>query len=209
MADTTINQLTVAPFIVSSLLLPVSDGSSTYKLSVANVNSLAPVQSVAGRTGTIVLTKTDVGLSLVEDKTSATIRSEITSGNVTTALGFTPYNATNPNAYITNTNASVAKAWVSFTGTGAVGACPMVSFYNVSAVNQTANAAYTINFTPGALSDANYLVMITCRNQDDAAAIGYETRVVRSTSQVSIGTYRIDGNGIVKPTKVHVVIFGA
>jgi hypothetical protein len=30
--------------------------------------------------------------------------SSITSGNVTTALGFTPYNATNPNAYITSSN---------------------------------------------------------------------------------------------------------
>jgi phage-related tail fiber protein len=35
-------------------------------------------------------TKSDVGLGNVENKTSATIRSEITSANVTTALGFTP-----------------------------------------------------------------------------------------------------------------------
>ena len=34
--------------------------------------------------------KTDVGLSNVENKSSATIRSEITSSNVTTALGYTP-----------------------------------------------------------------------------------------------------------------------
>lgn len=36
------------------------------------------------------LSKTSVGLGNVENKSSATIRSEITSGNVTTALGFTP-----------------------------------------------------------------------------------------------------------------------
>jgi hypothetical protein len=53
----------------------------------------APVQSVAGRTGAVVLTSADVGLSLVENKSSATIRGEITSANVTTALGFTPANA--------------------------------------------------------------------------------------------------------------------
>lgn len=35
-------------------------------------------------------TKADVGLGNVENKSSATIRGEITSGNVTTALGFTP-----------------------------------------------------------------------------------------------------------------------
>ena len=35
-------------------------------------------------------TKADIGLNLVENKTSATIRSEITSANINTALGFTP-----------------------------------------------------------------------------------------------------------------------
>lgn len=36
--------------------------------------------------------RTNVGLSNVENKSSATIRGELTSGNVTTALGFTPIN---------------------------------------------------------------------------------------------------------------------
>jgi len=49
------------------------------------------------------VTKSDVGLGNVEDKSSATIRGELTSSNVTTALGFTPYNSTNPNGYTTNT----------------------------------------------------------------------------------------------------------
>lgn len=37
-------------------------------------------------------TKSDVGLSNVENKSSATIRGEITSSNITTALGYTPVN---------------------------------------------------------------------------------------------------------------------
>jgi hypothetical protein len=45
--------------------------------------------------------KTNLDLQNVENKSSATIRGELTSSNVTTALGFTPYNATNPNGYIT------------------------------------------------------------------------------------------------------------
>ena len=60
------------------------------------------VDSVAGKTGVITLTKADVGLAAVENKSSATIRGEITSLNVTTALGFTPYNATNPSDFITS-----------------------------------------------------------------------------------------------------------
>ena len=46
--------------------------------------------------------RTNLGLGSVENKSSATIRGEISSLNVTTALGFTPYNATNPSGYITN-----------------------------------------------------------------------------------------------------------
>lgn len=47
------------------------------------------------------VTAANIGLGNVENKSSATIRGELTSGNVTTALTYTPYNATNPNNYIT------------------------------------------------------------------------------------------------------------
>ena len=43
----------------------------------------------------LTLTKAMVGLSNVENKSSATIREEITASNVTTALGYTPYNSAN------------------------------------------------------------------------------------------------------------------
>lgn len=41
------------------------------------------------------LSKSDVGLGNVENKSSATIRGEITSANVTTALGYTPFSTLN------------------------------------------------------------------------------------------------------------------
>lgn len=50
------------------------------------------------RTGSINITKANIGLGNVEDKSSATIRGEITSANVTTALGFTPLDATKKGA---------------------------------------------------------------------------------------------------------------
>lgn len=59
------------------------------------------------RTGNVNITKANLGLGNVENKSSATIRGEITSSNVTTALGFTPYNATNPNNYITAAGAPI------------------------------------------------------------------------------------------------------
>ena len=42
------------------------------------------------RTGNVNLTKADIGLSLVENKSSALIRSEISTANVVSALGFMP-----------------------------------------------------------------------------------------------------------------------
>ena len=79
-----------------------ASGSLSYNSSTGVFSFSDAVTSVAGRTGAVTLTSSDVGLGNVENKSSATIRGELTSGNVTTALGFTPYNATNPSGYITS-----------------------------------------------------------------------------------------------------------
>ena len=47
-------------------------------------------------------TKSDVGLGNVENKSSATIRGEITKSNVTTALGYTPYTQAEVNNLLAN-----------------------------------------------------------------------------------------------------------
>lgn len=77
------------------------------------------VDSVAGKTGVVTLNNSDVGLNNVENKSSATIRSEISSSNVTTALGFTPYDSTNPSGYITGSGNTTGTA-SNVTGTVAV-----------------------------------------------------------------------------------------
>jgi hypothetical protein len=82
------------------------------------------VDSVAGKTGVVTLNNSDVGLGNVENKSSATIRSEITSSNVTTALGFTPYNATNPSGYIsgiTSSNVTTALGYTPYNATNPSG----------------------------------------------------------------------------------------
>jgi hypothetical protein len=79
-----------------------ASGSLSYNSSTGVMSFSDAVTSVAGRTGAVTLTSSDVGLGNVENKSSATIRGEITSGNVTTALGYTPYNSTNPSGYITS-----------------------------------------------------------------------------------------------------------
>lgn len=54
------------------------------------IAALQAVKSVAGKTGTVSLVKGDVGLGNVENKSSATIRGEITKTNVVSGLGYTP-----------------------------------------------------------------------------------------------------------------------
>ena len=91
-----------------------ASGSLSYNSSTGVFSFSDAVTSVAGRTGAVTLTSSDVGLGNVENKSSATIRGELTSGNVTSALGFTPYNATNPSGYTNNTGTVTS---VSGTGT--------------------------------------------------------------------------------------------
>jgi len=127
MADTTISGLQPLPSVTSSLLLPASDGASTGKVTIGNINSLAPVQSVFGRTGNVTLQSSDV----------------------TGALGYTPYNSTNPAGYISQGVVTLATG--NFPSNG--------GFINYS--------AYTVNV--GSL--ANYkLVKIILRNIGFSAA---------------------------------------
>lgn len=70
--------------------------------------------------------RANLGLGTVENKSSATIRSEITSANVTAALGFTPYNNTNPSGYLSSITSAQVTAALGYTppqpnGTGASG----------------------------------------------------------------------------------------
>jgi len=73
--------------------------SSSMYSKLVGIEAGAQVNTVTGvkgssestyRTGNINITKANIGLGNVENKSSATIRSELTSSNVTTALGYTP-----------------------------------------------------------------------------------------------------------------------
>lgn len=74
--------------------IPLADLASEVQTSIGKANTA--VQGVKGdnetnyRTGTVNITKANIGLGSVENKSSATIRGEITSQNVIDALGYTP-----------------------------------------------------------------------------------------------------------------------
>ena len=72
------------PVVNNNILTIQKNGTSMGTVSL-NADS--------NKTINIPITKQDVGLNNVENKSSATIRGEITSSNVTNALGFTPLNS--------------------------------------------------------------------------------------------------------------------
>jgi len=84
MADVTISNL--GPISPSSgLILPVSNGSSTGSVTIGGVNSLAPVQSVFGRTGNVSLQTSDLLAGCIISVYQAVLTSgqEMTSGDWT------------------------------------------------------------------------------------------------------------------------------
>jgi hypothetical protein len=104
------------------------------------------VDSVAGKTGVVTLVAGDVGLGSVENKSSATIRSEITSGNVTTALGFTPYNATNPSGYITSAGTAANVSGTVAVANGGTGSSTAAgALTNLGAYPASNPSGYTTN----------------------------------------------------------------
>ena len=97
----------------SDLNKPVSTATQTA------LNLKADSSTVSSHTGNTSnphsVTKAQVGLTNVEDKSSATIRGEITSSNVTTALGYTPYNNTNPSGFISGINSGMVTTALGYT----------------------------------------------------------------------------------------------
>ena len=73
-----------------------ADKSTTVSNVTYDTTNKKITKTINGTTSNVVSTatlKTDMSLSNVENKSSATIRSEITSSNITIALGFTPLDA--------------------------------------------------------------------------------------------------------------------
>lgn len=73
------------------------------------------INHLANKSNPHGVTKSQVGLGNVENKSSATIRGELTKGNVTTALGFTPANQTDmTNAQDAITQLNSDKEWKTY-----------------------------------------------------------------------------------------------
>ena len=104
------------------------------------------------RTGNVNITKANIGLGNVENKSSATIRGELTKANVTTALGYTP---ATQDAVTTTTNGLMIAADKAKLDTIAEGADNVTFTRNLSSgtkigtitINGTATDLYSTNNT--------------------------------------------------------------
>ena len=119
------------------------------------------INHLANKSNPHGVTKSQVGLGNVENKSSATIRGELTKGNVTTALGFTPANQTdmtNAQDAITQLNSDYVTIIV---GT------------SVSTTSQTIN-----HYGDRKLSDYKFIVFAFGASDDDIRSIVTVPRVI-------------------------------
>lgn len=80
-----IQQESIAPSGNDWLMLDEIASDTTKKVRLSTLSAQTPVQSVAGRTGNITVTSTDVGLGNVQN-VDTTNASNISSGTLNTAL---------------------------------------------------------------------------------------------------------------------------
>ena len=139
--------------------------SSGEKISIAFAkNKLAIttlINPLANKSNPHGVTKSQVGLGNVENKSSATIRGELTKGNVTTALGYTPANQadmTNAQDAITQLNSDYDTIIV---GT------------SVSTVSQTIS-----HYGGRKLSDYKFIVFAFGASDDDIRSIVTVPRII-------------------------------
>ena len=87
--------------------------------------------------------------------TGITTTAQITTAKVTTIQDASGGNSSTPEQL----EQGRAKAWVHFDGTtNTGGSCDIYDSYNVSSVTDNGTGDYTVNFTGGVLSNANYCV---------------------------------------------------
>ena len=119
------------------------------------------INHLANKSNPHGVTKSQVGLGNVENKSSATIRGELTKGNVTTALGYTPANQTD----MTNAQNAITQLNSDF-DTIIVGT-------SVSTTSQTIN-----HYGDRKLSDYKFIVFAFGASDDDIRSIVTVPRVI-------------------------------
>lgn len=174
-------------FVIDDTKLSTEDGYEVYTSGSA---TSVPWSGVTGKPNTFPPathnhTKADVGLGNVENKSSATIRSELTKENVTTALGYTPPTQdtkyTHP-SYTAKTNGLYK---VTVDSTGHVSEVASVTKSDITALGipgQDTNTTYSV-----ATQSTNGLLSSIDKTKLDGIATGANKYVLPTASSSTLG----------------------
>jgi hypothetical protein len=126
MADKKISSLDAIVSVDDADVLPIVDTSvtTTKKINVSQIKALAPVQSVASKTGAVTLVKGDVGLGNVDntadaDKPVSTATQTALNAKQDTLVSGTNIKTVNSNSLLGSGNIEISSsvAWGGITGT--------------------------------------------------------------------------------------------
>jgi hypothetical protein len=184
-----------ATVATSGLYSDLTGTPAAYSLPTATNLVLGGVKpdgtTISNVAGVISTSASAIGLGNVEDKSSSTIRSEITSLNVTNALGFTPYNSTNPLGYISANQAITVSGDVTGSGTtslnltlantavtaGSYGSATQTATYSVNSKGQLTLAG-NVTITPAWSSITSKPTTLSGYGITDAQALDAELTAI-------------------------------
>jgi hypothetical protein len=171
--------------------IPTASASARGLLSSADWTTFNNKQVALNGTGFVKISGTTISYD------NSTYLTSITSSNVTTALGFTPYNSTNPSGFITLTSLSA--------GTG-------ISYSNITGVISSTITQYTdalarasLSFAAGsgAYNSTTGVITIPTNNSQLTNGAGYITGITSGNVTTALGftpQAALSGTGFVKST---------
>lgn len=174
-------------FVIDDTKLSTEDG---YEVYTAGSATSVPWSGVTNKPSTFPPSthnhaKADVGLGNVENKSSATIRSELTKENVVTALGYTPPTKDTVYTHPTYTAKTNGLYKVSVDSTGHVSEVASVTKADITALGipgQDTNTTYSV-----ATQSTNGLLSSTDKTKLDGIATGANKYVLPTASSSTLG----------------------
>ena len=177
-----------------SLTTTGTSGAATYDnaTGILNIPSyIGGVTSFNTRTGAIVLSSSDVTTALTYTPYNASnpsgYISSITSANVISALGYTPYNATNPSAYISLTSLSFVAGSGGYNNTTGVITIPTNNTQITNGSNYITLASLSFVAGSGAYNNTTGVITIPTNNSQLTNGAGYITGITSGNVTTALG----------------------
>ena len=157
------------------------DASGTIALT-SNIGSWGGLNYPTWTSGTPFVKMTAAGTFALDTNTYLT---SITSGMVTTALGFTPYNATNPSGYITGITSGMVTTALGFTPYNATNPSGYITSSALSPYALIANPTFTTAITTPIINGVSGVLAFNNVAQTSGATVPFTFTKPNSTNQTA------------------------